>query len=250
VLALAHSTKITLWDATTGVALKTLEDNKLTFHAVTFSPDGKKLASASEGGGTIRLWSSATGAALLTLVSQADVHSYYHWTRGMAFSPDGNQLASTSPGHTVILWDITTGVALKRLENFRNVHALAFSPDGRQLASTSHDQNLNVWDTATGALLQTLEGNGYTTDLSFSSCGRYLETDTAVFRLQHYSPTALFPHARPLRNLFVIEDWITRGTDKLLLIHLDYMRRSAVQGNVIALGHNSGRVIFIEFNSL
>lgn len=61
--------------------------------AVTFSPDGQQLASASEDR-TIRVW-DVRGQHLKTLVG------HLHWVWSVAFSPDGQMLASGGSDQTV-----------------------------------------------------------------------------------------------------------------------------------------------------
>src|SRR5262252_2296202 len=89
---------------------------------VTFSPDGKRLATGSFDH-TVRLWDSNTGQELLTLKGHGDqVHS-------VAFSPDGKWLASGSLDHTVKVWDSNTGQELLTLKGHGDqVVSVTFSP--------------------------------------------------------------------------------------------------------------------------
>jgi WD40 repeat protein len=64
--------------------------------AVTFSPDGKQVASALDDR-TVRLWDAAMGAALQTLKGHTSMVST------VTFSPDGKQVASASYDRTVQL---------------------------------------------------------------------------------------------------------------------------------------------------
>jgi WD40 repeat protein len=82
-LASSSYKTITLWDPTTGTALRTLTGHTDAVTAIAFSPDGQLLASASADK-TIRLWSPSTGKDL----------GAYNGQQSVAFSPDGSFLAT------------------------------------------------------------------------------------------------------------------------------------------------------------
>jgi WD40 repeat protein len=69
---------------------------------VAFSPDGKRLASASMDR-TVKVWDAAAGQEVLTLKGHTDQ------VQSVAFSPDGKRLASASMDRTVKVWDADMG---------------------------------------------------------------------------------------------------------------------------------------------
>ncbi len=103
---------------------------------VTFSPDGRKLATS---GDEIKIWDSKSGEELLTFGDRA--------TR-LAYSPDGKQIASISglfestPG-TVTLWDAATGQPVfSETQDEDQLACVAFSPDGQHIATCGYESYL------------------------------------------------------------------------------------------------------------
>ena len=158
---------------------------------VTFSPDGRLLATA---GGenpavgpdgrlpatanrdkTARLWDLATSDCLRTLTG----HTGYYGIWDVAFSPDGRLLATAGgDDKTARVWDPATGDCLRTLTgHVGQVLGVAFSPDGRLLATAGDDETSRLWDPATGDCLRTLTGHvGQVLGVVFSPDGRLLAT--------------------------------------------------------------------------
>ena len=140
--------------------------------SVAFSPNGDRIATASDDG-TARVWDASTGKELLCLPTNATRGHH-----GMAFSPDGKQLATASDIRTAKVWDAVTGQELLTLRGHTNwISGVAFSPDGKRLATSSVDGTAKVWDATTGQELLSLRGHALEVwDVAFSPDGKRLVT--------------------------------------------------------------------------
>ncbi len=117
-------------------------------YCVTYSPDGRTLASAGKDG-VIRFWDART------LRPQGELRSGQFGVNEVAFSPDGKSMASAGDDGTVWLWDLVSAQkrAILRPEGCRDeLSALAISPDGKVLATGGKDGGIWSFDFASGRL--------------------------------------------------------------------------------------------------
>ncbi|MGH3771171.1 MAG: WD40 repeat domain-containing protein, partial [Pseudonocardiaceae bacterium] len=137
-----------IWDITSGqeclhVTHKGVRSNargRLTSvrgRTVAFSPDGHRLATASDDH-TARIWDTSSGWRLTEVAHDKPV-------RAVAFSPDGHWLATASDDHTAQVWDAGSGRQLATLTHDNAVVGVAFSPDGQRLATASFGKTALIW---------------------------------------------------------------------------------------------------------
>lgn len=112
--------------------------------AVAWSPDGSKLATASEDR-TAQIWDAKSGRPLTPGLVHQDYVTMVVW------SPDGKQVATASEDKTARVWDADSGEAVTPpLMHQGNVLWVTWSPNGRQLATASDDHTAQIWDARTG----------------------------------------------------------------------------------------------------
>lgn len=134
--------------------LEVEEVNRLEGHtgelrAVSYSPNGKIIASASSDK-TIKLW-RRDGALIKTLTEHDGTVS------SLSFSPNGEIIASGSRDKTVKLWK-SDGTFIKSLVGSEGIRTVKFSPDGKLIVAGGGDGKVLLWR-SDGTFLKTWQGH-------------------------------------------------------------------------------------------
>ena len=132
---------------------KTLRGHDKEVLSAAFSPDGKRVVTASSDN-TARLWDAETGQQV------AIMRGHDKEVLSAAFSPDGKRVVTASSDNTARLWDAETGqqVAVMRGHD-KEVLSAAFSPDGKRVVTASSDNTARLWDAETGQQVAVMRGH-------------------------------------------------------------------------------------------
>jgi eukaryotic-like serine/threonine-protein kinase len=164
------SSRIAVFDATSGKRTALCIGNGSNIVMMTFSLDGSLIAAAN-GDLTAQVWEAATGKLRATCRGHTNsIHS-------AAFSPDGARLVTASEDRTVRQWDARSGQQVEQPyeRHGASVRSAVYSPDGRWVASGSEDRTIRVWQATGRQEVAVLHGHtAYVAAVAFAPAGRQL----------------------------------------------------------------------------
>ncbi len=129
----------------TPIAPFTYHGHSESVNSITWSPDGKQIASASADK-TVQVWNAVDGSHVFTYRGHSGE------VKSVSWSPDGTRIASAcDEDATVQIWDVTNGghVFTYTAHSF-SVVAVAWSPDGKRIASAGSG-GVYVWRADNGS---------------------------------------------------------------------------------------------------
>lgn len=127
------------YDESTTITMKGHSDEVT---AVSFSPNGLKIASGSKDN-TVRVWNATTGDSLRAFEGHTKM------VASVAFSPKGSMLASGSYDTTVRIWAVEGDASEVVLEGHTDeATSVTFSPDESTVFSGSWDLTAHIWNVA------------------------------------------------------------------------------------------------------
>ncbi|EEC79656.1 hypothetical protein OsI_20897 [Oryza sativa Indica Group] len=192
--------ELRLWDLATGRTTRRFVGHTKDVLSVAFSVDNRQIVSAARDN-TIKLWNTLGeckyniggdhGAGeghtvrhvwnLTNCKLRTKLEGHNGYVNAVAVSPDGSLCASGGKDGTTLLWDLTEGKMLYKLDAGAIIHSLCFSPNRYWLCAATED-SVKIWDLESKLVMQDLKPEVqafksqmlYCTSLSWSADGSTL----------------------------------------------------------------------------
>ena len=151
--ALQH---VQVWDLTTPDAQPRAFELPKPIRGLTFTPDGRELATTDCSAVTIRLTTIESGA--VRQLDSGDIHDTF--LTDIAMSPDGTHIAAAGGDGVLRVWELATG---KRAANLAahtgSISTFGYVDDAR-VVTCGDDATCIVWELATGTPIARYAGHG------------------------------------------------------------------------------------------
>ena len=228
ILAIGNSNgTLKLWETETGREVRELGGHLSLISGLSFSPNGRFLASSSfDMQVKVKIWDVASGSQLGVL-QELDTQG-----TGVAFSPDGRWLATADQDGSVRIWDVTSVIERSAGESSslditetvfikqapqEAIH-VEFSPDGERIAVLVPSTGIIVWDVDSGEQVLEIPGvTNFASNIAFSPNGEFLaggssDLGAAVWDAETGEQIMLFPETAPITHVAFSQDGHTLAT--------------------------------------
>jgi WD40 repeat protein len=222
---------------------------------------------------TIRLWNPNTGISLNTVISLKTITIDSSWLNWLSFSPTSKLLAlgagpvdargdgtkgreDPSSCGSVRVWNTNTGEYYcgftcdpDAFGPSLGLKALVFSQDEKLLTALTEDR-IWIWSLETKRLIQKLDRQEVALQQPLFDLVSESERDRDM--LTHNFPSLCLESLDRSQfepALYVKEHWVTWRKEEVLWLPPEYRTQCfRARDNILAMGHESGRVTFIEFD--
>jgi WD40 repeat protein len=172
-----------IWDAATGKPLQVIQNKGMVMWQVTWSPDGKYLATGEQDGVT-ELWDAAT----LKLIRKLNGSSGF--IDNLIWSPDSKRLAAGDDKGTLRVWDAESGNLLySQPVHTDNIETAAWSPDGKLIATGGWDRKIRIVDASTGLIRSEFNDTNYLDSVAWSADSKLLASGGLSNRVKIFDAT-------------------------------------------------------------
>lgn len=165
--------KLYLWDVEREAFARTLEGHTRAINSVTFSPNGKFLASGSEDN-TVMIWKMDAEQAPTVIAPPG----FSLGVNAIAISGDSQLLAAAYGDGHLLIWDINSGRELSSvIAHVSGIMSMVFSPDGKTIVVGTRDGPILLWSVnSEREPLSVNTKQGLVNALAFSYDGKLLAT--------------------------------------------------------------------------